>query len=139
MSAAPALDILAFGEPMFEFNDTGRDRYSIAFFYSPNVRTVIECLPTCVSPEAPPRYPPAPPSTGYAPEPDWKHGMYQGDLVVQGVELDTEKDRDRFWGIVDAAAKFETNTGDVGYGLHEYMFLGDFPKYNLTGMLDGAP
>jgi hypothetical protein len=78
--------------------------------------------------------------TGYAPEPDWKHGMYQGpDVVVQGVDLDTEKDADRFWGIVDAAARFETNTGDVGYGLHEYMFLGEFPKYRLTGILDGAP
>jgi hypothetical protein len=78
-------------------------------------------------------------ATGYAPEPDWKHGMYQGDLAVQGVALDTAKDADRFWGIVDAAARFETNTGDVGYGLHEYMFLGPFPKYGLTGMLDGAP
>jgi hypothetical protein len=79
-------------------------------------------------------------ATGYAPEPDWKHGMYQGPaVVVQGVELDTAKDADRFWGIVDASARFETNTGDVGYGLHEYMFLGPFPKYGLTGMLDGAP
>ena len=40
-------------------NDSGRDRYSIAFFYSPNVDARIECLPSCVSPEAPPRYPPA--------------------------------------------------------------------------------
>ena len=67
-------------------------------------------------------------ATGYAPEPDWKHGMYQGDLVVQGVDLDTERDADRFYGIVDAAARFETNTGDVGYGLHEYMFLGPVPQ-----------
>jgi isopenicillin N synthase-like dioxygenase len=40
-------------------NDSGRDRYSIAFFYSPNPATVIECLPTCVSAERPPRYAPA--------------------------------------------------------------------------------
>jgi isopenicillin N synthase-like dioxygenase len=40
-------------------NDTGRDRYSIAFFYSPNVNAVIECLPSCVSADDPPRYPPA--------------------------------------------------------------------------------
>lgn len=38
-------------------NDTGKDRYSIAFFYSPNVDSVIECVPTCVSAENPPRYP----------------------------------------------------------------------------------
>lgn len=40
-------------------NDSGRDRYSIAFFYSPNVNAVIECLPSCVGSDNPPRYPPA--------------------------------------------------------------------------------
>jgi isopenicillin N synthase-like dioxygenase len=40
-------------------NDSGRDRYSIAFFYSPSVTATIECLPTCASPVNPPRYEPA--------------------------------------------------------------------------------
>jgi len=40
-------------------NDSGRDRYSIAFFYSPNPDTVITSVPTCVGPDNPPRYPPA--------------------------------------------------------------------------------
>lgn len=40
-------------------NDTGTDRYSTAFFYSPNVDAVIECLPSCVGPGNPPRYEPA--------------------------------------------------------------------------------
>jgi len=40
-------------------NDTGRDRYSIAFFYSPSPNAVIECVPTCVGPGRPPRYAPA--------------------------------------------------------------------------------
>jgi isopenicillin N synthase-like dioxygenase len=40
-------------------NDSGRDRYSIAFFYSPNPDAAIECLPSCVTPDNPPRYPPA--------------------------------------------------------------------------------
>jgi isopenicillin N synthase-like dioxygenase len=40
-------------------NDSGRDRYSIAFFYSPNPDTVITSVPTCVGPDNPPRYPAA--------------------------------------------------------------------------------
>jgi isopenicillin N synthase-like dioxygenase len=40
-------------------NDAGTDRYSIAFFSSPNVASVIECLPSCTDPSDPPRYPPA--------------------------------------------------------------------------------
>jgi isopenicillin N synthase-like dioxygenase len=40
-------------------NDSGRDRYSIAFFYSPNIESLIECLPTCVSAAEPARYAPA--------------------------------------------------------------------------------
>jgi hypothetical protein len=77
-------------------------------------------------------------ATGYGRDPDWGHGYYQGELVVQGVDLDTERDKDRFFGIVDSASRFEIGD-DVGYGLHEYMFLGPFPKYRLTGILDGAP
>jgi isopenicillin N synthase-like dioxygenase len=40
-------------------NDSGRDRYSIAFFYSPDPAARIEVLPTCTGPGDPPRYEPA--------------------------------------------------------------------------------
>ena len=40
-------------------NDSGRDRYSIAFFYSPNPASTIECVPSCTGPGEPARYPPA--------------------------------------------------------------------------------
>jgi isopenicillin N synthase-like dioxygenase len=40
-------------------NDSGADRYSIAYFHSPNPASVIECLPSCVGPGNPARYPPA--------------------------------------------------------------------------------
>jgi isopenicillin N synthase-like dioxygenase len=40
-------------------NESGTDRYSIAYFHSPNPASTIECLPSCVSPENPARYPPA--------------------------------------------------------------------------------
>jgi len=40
-------------------NESGTDRYSIAYFHSPNPDSVIECLPTCTGADNPPRYPPA--------------------------------------------------------------------------------
>jgi isopenicillin N synthase-like dioxygenase len=40
-------------------NESGNDRYSIAYFHSPNPNAVIECVPTCVAAENPPRYAPA--------------------------------------------------------------------------------
>ena len=40
-------------------NDSGADRYSIAYFHSPSPDAVIECLPSCVSAENPAKYPPA--------------------------------------------------------------------------------
>jgi isopenicillin N synthase-like dioxygenase len=40
-------------------NESGIDRYSLAYFHSPNPDAVIECLPSCSGPDNPPRYPPA--------------------------------------------------------------------------------
>ncbi|HSE93494.1 MAG TPA: 2-oxoglutarate and iron-dependent oxygenase domain-containing protein [Methylomirabilota bacterium] len=40
-------------------NDSGVDRYSIAFFYSPTPSATIECLPSCRSADNPARYEPA--------------------------------------------------------------------------------
>jgi isopenicillin N synthase-like dioxygenase len=37
-------------------NDSGTDRYSIAYFHSPNPDRVIECLPSCTGPDNPPHY-----------------------------------------------------------------------------------
>ncbi len=45
--------------PHAVLNESETDRYSIAFFYSPNPAAVIECLPSCVSSDDPPHYPPA--------------------------------------------------------------------------------
>ncbi|HZB91993.1 MAG TPA: 2-oxoglutarate and iron-dependent oxygenase domain-containing protein [Stellaceae bacterium] len=40
-------------------NDSGTDRYSIAYFHSPNPDRVIECLPSCTGADNPARYEPA--------------------------------------------------------------------------------
>src|SRR5215469_6273477 len=39
-------------------NESGTDRYSIAYFHSPNPNSTIECLPSCVSAESPAQYAP---------------------------------------------------------------------------------
>ena len=39
-------------------NNSGRERYSIAFFHDVNYHALVECLPTCTDAERPPRYPP---------------------------------------------------------------------------------
>jgi isopenicillin N synthase-like dioxygenase len=39
-------------------NLSGEERYSIPFFFKPDLPTRIECLPSCCSVERPPKYPP---------------------------------------------------------------------------------
>ncbi len=76
--------------------------------------------------------------TGYGIEPDWRFGMYQGPLVVQGVDVDYVRDAERLFGLVDQVARFEQSDGSVGYGLHEFFFIGDYEPYGLSGW-DPAP
>lgn len=74
--------------------------------------------------------------TGYGLEPDWRHGMYQGELVVQRVDLDYEEDSERLFGLVDQVARFEQSggaaDGATGWGLHEFFFIGGFAPYGLV-------
>jgi hypothetical protein len=63
--------------------------------------------------------------TGYGFDSDgWKHGAYQGELVVQGRtwDLRTEEGRIQMWGIVDAVAKC-TVDGQEGWGLLEWLYI----------------
>jgi hypothetical protein len=72
--------------------------------------------------------------TGYGFDPDWRHGMYQGKLVVQGKEWDLTNDEDRkgLWGLVDSVARFELEDGTVGHGLFEYMVFGPHEQYGFA-------
>ena len=69
--------------------------------------------------------------TGYGLEPDWKHGMYKGKMVEESFTLDMNNDKDRMFGLNDNAARFELSNGDVGYGLFEYGFFGQFDRYDI--------
>ena len=74
--------------------------------------------------------------TGYGIEDDWRHGMYQGDLVTQYVEHDmAELDAWAWYSLNEQVARFERSDGPVGYGMHEYGVFGAFPKFGLG---DGA-
>jgi hypothetical protein len=77
--------------------------------------------------------------TGYGLDADWRHGMYQGELVVQG--LDHKHDEVApigQYGVVDQVARFEYG-GRTGYGLYEHGFFGAFEKCGLVGPGGVAP
>ena len=73
--------------------------------------------------------------TGYGMEADWRHGMYQGPLVVQGLDMSNQEiSALGQYALVDHVARFEYD-GNVGFGLHEHGFFGAFEK---AGMKDGG-
>jgi hypothetical protein len=77
--------------------------------------------------------------TGYGMEPDWRHGMYQGPLVVQGLVKPVDEIASfGQYGVVDHVARFQSSTGAVGYGLHEHGFWGPFAKYGMYDAHGGA-
>ena len=76
--------------------------------------------------------------TGYGMDPDWRHGMYQGPLVVQGIDLEHEEvGKIGQYGVVDHVARFEYD-GNTGFGLHEQAFIGAFEKVGLKDPAGGA-
>jgi len=77
--------------------------------------------------------------TGYTPiEPDWRHGMYQGPLEVQGKEYETAAITPLGQlTLVDHVARFSYD-GRVGHGLYEHAFIGPFEKYGMKDRADGA-
>jgi hypothetical protein len=78
--------------------------------------------------------------TGYGFDADWRHGMYQGALKVEGFSLDTRDpaNKARLFGLVDNVARFELD-GDVGYGLFEYMLMGPNARFGFKNFEDTAP
>ncbi len=66
--------------------------------------------------------------TGYGLEADWRHGMHQGPLKVQGLCWDVNADADKMWGVVEAPARFSFD-GQEGFGMLEFAFFSHHHQY----------
>jgi len=64
--------------------------------------------------------------SGYVPDGEWGHGFYQGPLTVQGVihDMSEPEVRRRYAFLNETLCRFESSTGQVGYGMHENMLIG---------------
>ena len=64
--------------------------------------------------------------SGYVNLDGWGHGVYQGPLEVEGLvhDLSDPETRRNYAILNETLCRFETDTGDVGYGMHENMLVG---------------
>jgi hypothetical protein len=71
--------------------------------------------------------------SGYIPQPDWAHGMYQGELKVEGLRYDvsTPEARARYGPLYETLSRFELSTGEVGYGLLENLCVGTYHPHGF--------
>ncbi len=76
---------------------------------------------------------------GYGLEPDWRHGMWQGELEVQGrtYDLADPEVQARFFGLRDCVARATATGADgstaVGHGLLEVGIIGPHRPTGLDG------
>ena len=75
--------------------------------------------------------------TGYGLDEDWRHGMWQGEELVEQARTYKVADIAGLgqYGTVDSAARYTYNDPrrgpQEGYGLYEHGFFGAFPKLGL--------
>ncbi len=71
---------------------------------------------------------------------DWRHGMYHGDLEVQGLthDLSDPETARRLAGLHETVCRFEIE-GEVGYGVFELAAFGVYPRYGFNTPRDVAP
>jgi len=79
--------------------------------------------------------------TGYMPHDGWGHGYYQGPLKVEGLTFDmsTPEARAQWSGLNETLARFELDTGEIGYGLHENMVMGVYRPHGFETFDAVAP
>jgi hypothetical protein len=74
--------------------------------------------------------------SGYMPDGNWGHGWYQGALKVEGLTYDMSsfEERQKWAALNETLARFELDSGEVAYGLHENLIIG---KYEPHGFMAG--
>jgi hypothetical protein len=79
--------------------------------------------------------------SGYIPQPDWVHGMYQGALKVEGKTYDvsTPEARAALGPLYEVLCKFELSTGEVSYGLLECLCVGTYHPFGFDSPGAMAP
>ena len=71
--------------------------------------------------------------TGYLPSEDWGHGFYKGPSVVEGLTFDmsTQQKRSQYAVLNETLCRFELDTGEVSYGMHENMCIGIYRPHGF--------
>jgi len=79
--------------------------------------------------------------TGYMPHEGWGHGYYQGPLKVEGMTfaIGTPDERAQWSGLNETLARYELDTGEIGYGLHENMVVGVYQPHGFDSFEAVAP
>jgi hypothetical protein len=79
--------------------------------------------------------------SGYLPSADWGHGMYQGELKVEGLTWDVSDPavRKQISLLNETLCRFDLSTGEVGYGMHENLCIGVYKPYGFETPESVAP
>jgi hypothetical protein len=79
--------------------------------------------------------------SGYINTDGWGHGVYQGELKVEGLTYDTSSPRARakIFGLNETLCRFDASNGDVGYGMHENFVVGIYRPYGFDAPDTMAP
>ena len=79
--------------------------------------------------------------SGYRYDGEWGHGVYQGDLEVEGMvhEIGSPTARLDIAGLNETLCRFDLDTGEVGWGMHENMVIGAHHPSGFHSSRDLAP
>ncbi len=79
--------------------------------------------------------------SGYIPQPDWAHGMYQGALKVEGKTYDvgSAEARAGLGPLYETLCRFDLSSGEVAYGLLENLVVGVYHPHGFDSPGAVAP